>query len=859
MKKVLFTLLFLFTLAGVHGQGQAPPNPLTLSYYLPEGVSYDESIPTPEDVLGYQVGEWHVSHDHLVMYMKAVAAASDRISIKEYGRTYENRPLLLLTITSPSNQGKIKEIREEHLKLSDPSQSGSVNTDDMPIVVWLGYSVHGNEPSGANSSLLTAYHLAAAQGAAIEELLENVVVLVDPSFNPDGLNRFASWVNTHKSATMIADPNMRELNEAWPGGRTNHYWFDLNRDWLPTQLPESQGRIKQFQRWKPNILTDHHEMGTNSTFFFQPGIPSRKNPLTPMRNVELTGEIASYHAKALDNIQSLYYSEESFDDFYYGKGSTYPDVQGSVGILFEQASSRGHAQESVHGVVHFPFTIRNQFTVSLSTLEAGRNMRKSMLDYQRQFYKDAEAEAKASNIKGYVFGDKQDPQREIGLIQIMQRHKIKVHKLGADMGKFKSGEAYVVPLEQPQSRLIKAMFRTQKTFNDSLFYDVSSWTLPMAFNLPYQEVTRLSASALGEEVPEGIAMPEGKPIGESQVGYAFSWDRYYAPKALYALQRQGIRAKVANRPFAALVDGKPMQFDYGTIIIPSGIQPMSNDKLKELVAKVAKESGVDMYGMETGLAQSGVDMGSPSFSSLRKPRIAVLAGSGVSSYDAGEVWHLLDQRYEIPVSVVAQEDLRGSSLDRYNVIVMAEGNYSQLSGSTIARLKTWLQDGGVIVAMETATEWVSNQGLSKIKWKKADRMDSLSYRPYAKLSADLGSKRLGGSIFQATLDLTHPMCYGYNNSTMPVFRRGTYFAEKSSNPYATPVRYTQDPVLSGYIKGETLDRGRGTAAVLVSAYGSGKVISMLDNPNFRAFWWGTNKLFANAIFFGHTISGRSAR
>ena len=860
MRKLLFAVLCLFAV-NLSIRAQAPPEPLTLSYYLPEGVSYDESIPTPEEVLGYQVGEWHVSHDQLVMYMKTVAQASDRISIEEYGRTYENRPLLLLTITSPDNQGQIEDIREEHLRLSDPEQGNQANTEDMPVVVWLGYSIHGNESSGANASLLTAYHLAAAQGDEIGELLDNSVILLDPSFNPDGLNRFSSWVNSHKSHTMNADPNMRELNEAWPGGRTNHYWFDLNRDWLPTQLPESQGRIAQFQRWKPNILTDHHEMGTNSTFFFQPGIPSRKNPLTPLKNVELTGEIATYHAKYLDEIQSLYYSEESFDDFYYGKGSTYPDVQGSVGILFEQASSRGHAQESVHGVVHFPFPIRNQFTVSLSTLEAAKNMRKKMLDYQRSFYQNAMEEAQKNEVKAYVFGDNTDPQREMELVKLMQRHKVKVHRLKKDMGAFKSGESYIVPLEQPQSRLIHAMFRTQKSFKDSLFYDVSTWTLPMAFNLPFEEVQRrqFSTDALGEEIAEGASMPEGQVVGKAKVGYAFHWNRYFAPKALYAFQKEGIRAKVASSPFTAVVDGEAMRFGYGSIIVPSGTQSMSKQGLKALIERVAKSSGINMYGMTTGLAQSGVDMGSPSFNTLRKPKIALLAGSGVSSYDAGEVWHLLDQRYQVPISVVGQGDLRGSDLKRYNTLIMVDGYYSRLSGSTLSRLKTWVRDGGVIIAMEDAVDWVSSQGLAKVKRKPRGRMDSTEYRPYSKIGADLGSKRLGGSIFQAELDLTHPICYGYKNDKLPVFRRGTYFAEKSSNPYATPLRYSEDPVLSGYIDPETLERSKGTAAVLASAYGRGRVISMLDNPNFRAFWWGTNKLFANAIFFGHTISGRSAR
>jgi hypothetical protein len=427
MKKYIFTvLLFLVSLSFLSAQ-------VTLDYYLPKGIKYDSKVPTPKEFLGYEVGEWHVGHDQLVYYMRAVAAASDRVTIKTFARSYEGRPLVLLTITSPENQKRIDEIQREHVQLTDPNASKDLNVDNMPVVLYQGYSIHGNEASGSNAALLYAYYLAAAQGDAIEERLKNTVILLDPSFNPDGMNRFASWVNTHKSYHPVADGNEREYNEAWPRGRTNHYWFDLNRDWLLTQHPESQGRIHNFHTWKPNVLTDHHEMGTNNTFFFQPGVPSRTHPITPLRNQELTGEIAKYHAKGLDKIGSLYYTKENFDDFYYGKGSTYPDVQGAIGILFEQASSRGHYQESVHGVLTFPFTVRNQFVTSLTTLEAGYNLRKELLSWQREFYTSAMDEAGQDNLKAYVFGDQYDKTRTAHFIELLLRHRIKIYKANSDI------------------------------------------------------------------------------------------------------------------------------------------------------------------------------------------------------------------------------------------------------------------------------------------------------------------------------------------------------------------------------------------------------------------------------------------
>ncbi|MGY8909856.1 MAG: M14 family zinc carboxypeptidase, partial [Flavobacteriales bacterium] len=434
MKKILFiVLLFSITLSA---------QKTDLSYYLPTNTNYNENIPTPASVIGHEVGEWHITHDKLVEYMKALAASSDRISIENRGKTYEGRPLLLLTITSPENHKNLDNIREKHIEATN---NNSVDVSKNPIVVYQGFSIHGNEPSGSNAALAVAYYLAAADN--IDDLLNNTVILFDPSLNPDGLQRFAYWANTNRSKNVNPDPNDREYSEIWPRGRTNHYQFDMNRDWLPVQLPESTARIASFHKWLPNILTDHHEMGSNSSFFFQPGIPSRTNPSTPQMNQDLTKEIATYHAKALDKIGSMYYSEESFDDFYYGKGSTFPDINGSIGILFEQASSRGHAQETENGILTFPFTIRNQFTAALSTLEAANNMRVKILQFQQDFYEESR---NTGSNKAIVFGDEKDAAKSFHLAEVMKKQHIKIHEVKEDFtenGKtFKKGYSYIVPM-----------------------------------------------------------------------------------------------------------------------------------------------------------------------------------------------------------------------------------------------------------------------------------------------------------------------------------------------------------------------------------------------------------------------------
>ncbi|MGB5402870.1 MAG: M14 family zinc carboxypeptidase, partial [Robiginitalea sp.] len=497
MRLFYLTFCFLFIIqTSLSGQED-----LDLSYYLPAGISYDPAIPKPSAIIGHEVGAWHVTHDKLVQYMQTLAAASDRIQIEDRGRTFEDRPVLLLTITAPENLERLETLRTEHLQLTE-SGASNLNPAEMPVVVYQGFSIHGNEPSGANAGLAYAYYLAAAQGPEIEKMLKDMLILMDPSFNPDGLQRFAYWANSNRSMHLNPDENDREYHEVWPGGRTNHYWFDMNRDWLPVQLPESRARIKTFHDWYPNILTDHHEMGTDATFFFQPGEPSRVHPLTPGKNQELTAEIGTYHVKALDGIGSLYYSEEDYDDYYYGKGSTFPDVNGGIGILFEQGSSRGHIQESENGILTFPFTIRNQFVTALSTIEAAWNMRAKLLEYQRDFFAEMRTNKARTGSRGVIFGDTKDGARAWHLAEILQRHKIRFHELGADTeidGKnFHKGKSYVVPMDQKNPKLIQAMFEKRTTFTDSLFYDISAWTFPLAFNLDYAETTRLPQ--IGEAV-----------------------------------------------------------------------------------------------------------------------------------------------------------------------------------------------------------------------------------------------------------------------------------------------------------------------------------------------------------------------
>lgn len=851
MKKLLF-ILFLVYAGQLYAQD--------LKYYLPDSVTYNPAVPKPKDIIFHEVGEWHVTHDRLVNYMKAAAAANPaRIKLETTGFTYEQRPQLLLIITSPKNHERLEQLRQEHVALTDPSKSASLNTAQMPIVIWIGNSIHGNEPSGANAGLLLAYYLAAAEGKQIDDLLNNTIILFDPSFNPDGLQRFSTWANQHKSKNLVTDPDSREFNEVWPGGRFNHYWFDLNRDWLPGVHPESRNRLKWFHLWKPNILTDHHEQGSNATFFFQPGVPSRVNPLTPAKNQELTGKLGKFHAAFLDRIGSLYFTKENYDDFYYGKGSTYPDIQGCIGILFEQASSRGHAQETTNGILTFPATIKNQFTTMLSTLEGGKTLRREFLDYQRNFFKEVMA---SPSPTVYVYGDKNDAAKTQLFNEMMLRHGINIYQPAKDVqaggNSFGKETSFIVPVNQPQATLIKTIF--EKTFNytDSLFYDITSWTMPLAYGLPYAATDAVTAP-LGQKLENKT--PETKRVqgGQSDYAYLIEWDQFYAPAALYELLQSGIAVKAAMTNFEMNISGTVKKFPGGTLMVPVRRQKMDAPQLYAQLDAVAGKHHLNIYAAPTGQSASGVDLGSSRFWTVPRPRIAMITGPGVNATDAGEIWHLLDQRMNIPATHLEPAQFNRIDISKYNTIILPGGNYGN-AGLNKDKLRAWVQGGGNLILLEEAITWAAQNGIGNVTFKKAKNPADSSMRlTYDRREQIEGAQQVYGAIFGAEADLANPLAFGYRQPVISLFKANRVFMEKSKNPYATPFYYGAQPMQSGWISRENLDAVKQSAAVTISALEGGRIINIADNPNFRGFWLGGTKLMMNAIFFGKAIDVASSR
>ncbi len=823
---------------------------------MAQADSYSEQIPRPEQILGQQVGESHAEPHQIVEYFREVAQASDRVTWQKYAQSHERRPLIYAVVTSPANHARIDEILQANRQLSEsPDDVSAEQLAQLPVIVYQGFSVHGDEPSTSEAALLLLYHLAAGEGAKINEILNNVVLLIDPVLNPDGRQRFATWVNQNRGHTPVSDPANREHRQPWPGGRTNHYWFDLNRDLLPARHPETMGRVKLLHHWRPQIVTDYHEMGSDWHYYFQPGSPIRVNRNIPEANQKLTALLGERHAKALDGIGSLYFTGETFDDFNPAKGSTYPDVIGSIGILFEQASARALIRETENGLLTYTFTIRNQFSTSLSTLQGALELREELLRYQRDFFAEAPELAERSEVQSYLISLEGDRTRAQELIRLLLAHEIHVHALREPVQvegqTFRPESAVVIPRKQPFVRLLTTMMERQLEFEDDQFYDISTWTLPLAFGVKWAEWNKVPS--LGPRLTE-LELDGGRLIGgQADYAYLIPWERYFTPRALHRWQRAGIQARLLTRPLSIPVEDREWKLPAGTLLVPVNQQDLGGvpaDVIHEAMQTAVQQDHLRIFAVNTGLTEQGPDLGTRrSAQLLQRPEIALVTGEGTTSYNAGEVWHLLSERFEIPVSLVDADNLRASNLSRYNTLVLAGGSYGKLSAEAV---QEWVRGGGRLIAVGSGADWAISENLLDLKSRTFNLDKVVGDRPFAELADARGAHQIGGVIFEVELDTTHPLAFGYGKRAT-VFRNHSRFYDVPSKAGLTVGKYAENPLVSGYISAERLEQAPGAAAVVASRVGSGKVVLIMDNPNFRAFWYGTNGLFLNSIFLSDAI------
>ncbi len=770
---------------------------------------YDARIPAPEAVLGAPLASRYARAHELAEYIRLLDSASPRVVSVNLGRSYQGREITAAIITSPENHARIKEIQTQNRRIF--FDSASVTDEEiktMPTVMWMGYGVHGNEASTSEAALATLYHLAAGTGK-VPALLKDMVIILMPSLNPDGRDRFANHANGFRGLTPTPDRQDREHDQPWPGGRTNHFWFDLNRDWMPLTQVESQVRHRLYTAWRPQVTLDFHEQGLGLNYFFQPGEPLRVNALTPRENQAITADFAQYHAKALEALNERYFTEERFDDFYIGKGSTYPDVIGSIGILFEQASTGGIQSELRGRLYTFADSVRNQFATSMSSLEAAQANRVRLLTYQRNFFRDDVqlAGGVGTEMESTTIGWQwpvDDRGRE--LASLLRAHEIRVDEADGWME---------VRLNQPLHRLARAMIAPPNIFEDTSFYDISTW------GLAYGSLAKVSPITGTRGRP--FTRPEGPTFrrAENPVGLIIHRGR----ADFHDVVRQALRLRL--RVFfvkEAIGEAQP-----GDVFIAADA---ATDVEKWRGAWEGSKLRIDMQEV-AGQTGAVVSWGGRRLVELGNKRIALIADATTSSNRAGELWYRLPDVSVVPAS---------ANLANYDVVIYPGGGGAEF----MTRLGTFVSGGGHLVAVGDGALAVANSDIWRVP--ASSYSANVAGLKFGEIADERSRHQVPGTILRVRYDDTHPLTYGMSEGY--AFRDESVFLNAPTEPGTAVGVYTDEPVAAGYLTPEVTKLVPGKLSVAARRVGSGRVALFADSPNFRGFFRAQEEIFLNAVLFG---------
>jgi len=823
-----FTLLLLLSVTEVTA---TPP----LSYFESTD-NFDPVIPTPSQFLGYEIGSRITEHSRINAYLEKLASVSDKTSLIEIGRTHENRKMYILIVSSPKNIINLQTIKVERKKARSAINPGT------PLIVFLGNTVHGNEISSSEAAMLAAYYLVASRSTKVNHQLEEGIYFIEPVRNPDGQERFASWINSNVSINVYnTSPFDREHTEAWPGSRGNHYWFDLNRDWINMIHPESRARVALYQDWIPHVQADHHEMGTNNTFFFEPTDPDgNESKLIPSSNYKLNGLFAGYFAKALNKIGAFYYTKESFDNKNPNFGSTYPDYNGGLGILFEQASSRGLRQQSENGILTLPYTIRNQLVTTLATIEAAVDHKSDLFALQQEFF--TPPVVKKGEVTYYIIGDKYDRSRLLRFIKLLLDHRLEVYEnpndLSIDSTHFEKGKSYLIPVSQANSALTKIIFDEHKQYDgvEKLSYG-AGFSVALSTGLKYGKSNLQSRGRRVETIPS-VDLPT---LQQSDYAYIVDFRDSNSQQLLFRLLDNDLLVKAATKPFSIQTTVGLHEFSYGSLLIPVQSQKITSTELHQLLKLIGKEEQVAIIPVSGGLSISGVDLGSNSFRNIEKPKVLLLTGGDISSTEAGEVWHLFDQQLKYPLTRVNDVQFRRVPIYEYNRIVLVSGSYKFLDKQSLEELQSWVKNGGTLITLNEGTRWAVSNQFTGIQLK-TDKTDAPQGNTHT-------YRKLPTSVFQTRINMKHPVAYGLTSDKLPVIRENSVCIVPGS---ATSVSiYTNSPLLNGYSSTEFQELLEGSTSIAVFKLGRGSLIHFAENPLFRGNWDGTTRTFINSIVVGN--------
>ncbi|UZR92777.1 M14 family zinc carboxypeptidase [Chondrinema litorale] len=842
-------------------------------------ITFDEDIQSPADFLGYELGETYTIYHQSVAYVNALAASSSKITVHEYGKTYEDRPLVYMVITSEKNQQRIEEIRENNLKLADPINTPSSEAEDYikndPVIISYSYNIHGNEASSTEAAMQVAYRLVAATDEGTANLLDNAVMVLYLCINPDGRDRFVYWYKSAESNVVATDPYELEHDAPWPNGRTNHYWFDLNRDWVWGVHPESRGHASVYQEWMSQVHTDYHEQGYNNNYFTVPGTTPR-NKLLPDQYEVLADTIGKANIEAFNKHNIMYFTREAFDFFYPGYGSSYPSVMGAIGMLTEQGGiGSGRAIETEDGyILRLRQKIFDHYQTSLATIKKVVERKEIFKQY---FYNALNPANSKSSNKSYILPD-DNSSYLYELIGTLLRHGVKVEKTtqnissksgftnyrtGKSESKTFSTGTYIISANQPKHLFIHTIFERQMEIEDSVMYDMATWSAPLAYNLE----AFTSAQALNvqtEAVTEKPALPSGVNNPDAAYAYVIEWKQRFAPKALSMLWEMGYKVRSASKKFS---DGKKTFYE-GTLVVLIGRNLEKKEDIEADMQEIAKKANVTIDGFDTGRMLTGLDLGSGNMRPVKQPKVAMLVDNPFNSYTAGQIWFLFDQDTELPISKIRASSLSQSSLSQfgrrygsanlfdYDVLIMPGASPNNLKevfdAEAIEDIKQWVQSGGVLIATENASTFFTSKhsGFTNVELAEMpkDSSDVAKFVKYKDLTDYNGLKRIPGTALNTIIDNTNPLAFGMTDKLYSL-----KFGNDGFEPAAgiqTVGYYDMDIsniLASGYASKENLEHLKGKANNVVVPMGKGKVVLMLDNTQYRMFWRGPSRMMQNAV------------
>ena len=838
------------------------------------GTQYDAAVPSFQKVLGYGPGERISSHANLMRYMEALAqAAPTRMKLFEYARTWEDRKLVYAAIGSEANIRRLDAIKAAMQKPGDPRK----NLTGMPAVLWLGYGVHGNEISSPDAALLTAYHLLAARrDKIVDDILANVVVLIDPTQNPDGRDRFVHNFEQSEGLEPDASPVAAEHNEPWPVGRTNHYHFDLNRDWFAITQPETRGRIKVLREWLPIVFVDLHEMGSESTYYFAPEAVPFNPHLVPEQKTSLD-LFGKNNAKWFDQYGFSYFTREVYDAFYPGYGASWPSYYGSIAMTYENASSRGLLMRRADDTTfHFRDTVQRHFVASISTAEAAAKNRDTLLDNFDRYRRTAIEEGSKESIREYILPRRGDVNAVDKLAQLLTDQGVQVKRSAAAFASYPAG-SYIIPLAQPAKRLIRTLLdadvpmepkfleeqerRRKKKLSDEI-YDVTGWSLPLLYNV---ECIGVPATSQGQ-FEDFKAAPKPAAFAKATVAYLVPWGGRAAAQLLTAALRAGVRVHSTDKAF----EQNGRTFPAGTLIVKVKENAAT---LHETMLKI--QGSAEVLATDTGWVENGINFGSRYVNVIKRPAVAIAWDRPVSAGSAGHARFVLERQFGYPVTVLRSAQFSTADLSKFQVIILPDGAYADVFGAAVQkRLKDWVQAGGTLIGIQGALAFlsdpkvallaVSQESLAKEKEPEAPKKPETETRTPGKLLTDEASylkaiqadselpDAVQGIIGRARTDPDHWLTVGLAETVNAVVEGRTVYTPIKLDKGVNAAVYLEAGKLlaSGYMWAENKKQLAWKPLVIVQNEGRGFVIGFTADPNYRAYLDGLNVLFMNAVFRG---------